>query len=114
MVDMIDLFQQLNAAGGGDARLDRAVADFFSQPLAEYSESTDQSRALVGRVLPGWHLHLGFGASGVLPYAALSSGDIHCEAEAATVPLAILRCLMQAFQAFSLPAVQGQTKPPPA
>ena len=111
MVDHRELSHRLNVAQGGVADLDRLIADFFAQPCLDYSQSTDQSRALVRQVLPDWHLHLGFGASGVLPYAALSLGDRHCEAEAATVPLAILRSLMQAV---SPPEAPGQTEPPPA
>lgn len=110
MVDHRELFRRLNVAQGGNADLDRLIADFFAQPCLDYSESTDQSRALVRQVLPDWHLHLGFGVSGVLPYAALSLGDRHCEAEAGTVPLAILRSLMQAV---SPPEAPAQTAPPP-
>ncbi|KAF0222400.1 MAG: hypothetical protein FD176_2722 [Rhodospirillaceae bacterium] len=111
MVDLRELSCRLNVSQGGNADLDRLVADFFAQPCLDYSESTEQCRALVRRVLPDWRLHLGFGVSGVLPYAALSLGDRHYEAEAATVPLAILRSLMQAV---SPPEAPGQTEPPPA
>jgi len=46
---------------------------------------------LIKGILPQWRLHVGYGVSGVLPYASLTRGDCHFEAEAATVPLAILR-----------------------
>lgn len=97
MVDLEPLSRQLNVAGGGSLELDQAIAAFFSQPAADYTESVASCRSLVACVLPQWHLHLGYDASGVLPYASLSLGDRYHQAQAPTVPLAILRVLMAAL-----------------
>ncbi|WP_431855304.1 hypothetical protein [Azospirillum sp.] len=85
---------ELKAATGADAALDQAIAEAFQAPPADYTESVERCRALVVSVLPGWHLHLGYGVSGILPYAELSNGDQRHVAEAPTVPLAVLRALV--------------------
>ena len=97
MVDLDALSKRLNAAGGGSLELDQAIAAFFNQPMAEYTQSVAACRSLVAGVLPQWHLHLGYDASGVLPYASLSLGPRYHQAQASTVPLAILRVLLMAL-----------------
>jgi hypothetical protein len=87
------LAAQLKAATGPDTGLDAAIAEAFGVPAADYTESAEACRRLVALVLPGWHLHLGFGALGLFPYAVISQGDERAEAEAPTVPLAILRAV---------------------
>mgnify|MGYP001810377415 CR=1 FL=1 len=99
MADLCILSTELNAANGGDPVLDRLIAEAFEQPAAPYTESVERCRALVAACLPQWHLHVGYGVSGVLPYAALSQGQRHVEAEGPTVPLAILRALVMAVSA---------------
>lgn len=94
-VDRADLEHKLASASGGDPDLDRLVAAVFGVTAAPFTEAVEPCRALVASQLPGWHLHVGFGVSGVLPYAALSDAGHHVEAEAPTVPLAILRALLR-------------------
>ena len=49
------------------------------------------------RLLPGWSWHVGWNASGVLPYARIESGPHRLiEAAGPTVPLALLRALVAA------------------
>jgi hypothetical protein len=96
MADWQDLAAALTAATGGDHGLDRAIAEAFAQAPAEYTESVAACRSLVAVALSGWKLHVGYGVSGLFPYAALSSGEIHLEAEAPTLPLAILRVAVAA------------------
>ena len=91
MLDWPELAAMLEAATGADGRLDGAVAAGFGVSPADYTASVDHCRDLVASVLPGWALHVGFGASGIFPYALLSNGDRRHMADAGTVPLAILR-----------------------
>ncbi|MBR9970449.1 hypothetical protein [Magnetospirillum sulfuroxidans] len=110
MIDACALLLRLNAVGGGSQELDQAISDFFEQPAGAYTESVSLCRSLVARVLPQWHLHLGYDVSGVLPYASLSLDQRYHHAEAPTVPLAILRVLLTAL----IPAAgPGRSKPRP-
>lgn len=95
MADWGALAKQLAAATGGDHALDAAIAATFAQPPAEYSISVEKCRALIAAALPGWKLHVGYNASGLFPYAALTRDDVHLEAEAPTLPLAILRVAVE-------------------
>lgn len=96
MAELESLAQRLNAATGADGGLDEAIAGAFGVPPGRYSGSLDACRALVAAALPGWRLHLGFDAAGIFPYAALSQGEHHLEAEAPTLPLAILKAAVAA------------------
>lgn len=91
MTDQDTLSTMLAHALGGSAELDDLVARAYGVPPGPYSESVDRCLGLIKGILPQWRLHVGYGVSGVLPYASLTRGDSHFEAEAATVPLAILR-----------------------
>lgn len=91
MADWQDVESALAVASGGDRGMDVAIATAFGQPPAEYSESVEACRALVAAALPGWQLHVGYDVAGVFPYAALRRDDVHMEAAAPTLPLAILR-----------------------
>ena len=67
-----------------------------------YTGSVDECIALVNRILPNWHWHLGHGPLGIVPYASMTQNDgedgsIHVEATAPTVPLALLGALMKAL-----------------
>lgn len=99
MADWQVLAAALAAATGGDHGLDQAVADAFGQSPAEYTESVAACRALAAAALPGWKLHVGYGVSGLFPYAALSRDETHLEAEATSLPLAILRVAVAAKSA---------------
>lgn len=96
MADWQVLAAALAAATGGDHGLDQAIADAFGQAPAEYTESATACRALIAAALPGWKLHVGYGVSGLFPYAALNRDDVHLEAEAPSLPLAILRVAVAA------------------
>lgn len=95
MADWVALAERLEAATGMDAGLDDTLAQCLSLPVSDYTGSVDAVRSLVATVLPGWHLHVGFDVSGVFPYAAIAQGDIHVEASAPTVPLAVLRAALK-------------------
>lgn len=97
MADWTELASGLEAATGADGALDGAIAETFRVAPADYTASVDGCRALIASALPGWSLHLGYGVSGVFPYAALSSGDRRHMAEAPTVPLAMLRAAVAAM-----------------
>ncbi|RAU22664.1 hypothetical protein CU669_08285 [Paramagnetospirillum kuznetsovii] len=91
-----DLNRRLWLASGSDEELDRDLAALFGQSPHAYSASVEDCRALVTAALPGWRLHLGYGASGMFPYALLSRDGIQIVSDAPTVPLAILRSLVAA------------------
>lgn len=95
MSDLQNLTRLLGDAHGGSAELDELVAKVYGQPAEVYSESVDCCLSLVKCLLPHWRLHIGYGVSGILPYASLTQGESHFEAEAPTVPLAILRVLVK-------------------
>lgn len=89
---------RLAAATGADPALDRAVQAAFGPAEApgDYSASIERCRALLARVLPGWRWHLGWGASGLFPYARLERGGERVSDEGPTVPIALLRALVRA------------------
>jgi hypothetical protein len=91
-----ELSGRLQRAAGADAELDAAVAEGFGVEAADYTASVDRAAALVAGALPGWRLHLGFGASGVFPYASLANDGTRVVCDAPTVPLAILRAAVGA------------------
>ncbi|MGE4281049.1 MAG: hypothetical protein AB7G62_15780 [Magnetospirillum sp.] len=95
MSDLQELTRLLGDAQGGSTELDDMVANMYGQPAGTYSESVDCCLRLVKSLLPHWRLHIGFGVSGILPYASLTQGETHLEAEGPTVPLAILRVLVK-------------------
>ncbi|MBC7905418.1 MAG: hypothetical protein H7Y60_01560 [Rhodospirillaceae bacterium] len=95
MADWGALAERLEVATGADADLDGMLAQSLSLPANIYTGSVDAARALVAVALPGWHLHVGFDVSGLFPYAAITQGDIHVEATAPTVPLAVLRAALK-------------------
>ena len=96
MADWQGLADRLERATGSDPQLDSLVAEAFAVPQSDYTGSLDAVRGLVTAALPGWKLHIGFDATGVLPYAALTGGDVHVEARSATLPLAVLRVAVAA------------------
>lgn len=95
MSDWVALAARLMTTPGPDSALDAAVAEAFEVPAASFSASVEDCRRLAATALPNWRLHVGFGVSGVLPYAALTNGEDRATAEAPTVPLAILRAVVE-------------------
>ena len=96
MSELKILASLLARASGADEAIDHALAAAFATDPAPYSSSVDDCRRLAGRALPGWRLHVGYGAGGLFPYAALVLDESRAMAEAPTVPLAILRALVDA------------------
>ena len=96
-----DLLEKIAGATGADAALDRLIADRLEpgtppEAVPDYTASVDSCLALIGRVLPGWAWHVGFGPRGILPYATLHDEEERFEAVAPTVPLALLAALLKA------------------
>lgn len=83
------LLPRLEAATGPDTALDAALH------CEQVTASAEAARVWAAAALPGWHAHVGFDASGVMPYAAFSRDGHHVEATAPTVPLAILRAAVK-------------------
>ena len=92
-------------ATGADSGLDRAIREALdgaapADGVPPYTASVDACLALIGRALPGWHWHVGWGPGGILPYASLSRDGAgpagRVEMTAPTVPLALLGTLVKA------------------
>lgn len=96
-MDLLQLSRRLEECTGGDREVDAAVAQAFAVPASHYTGSVEACRDLVAQALPGWRLHLGFDVTGVFPYAALTRGATHLEAEAAALPVAILKVAVKAL-----------------
>ena len=98
------LQQRVEAATGSDRELDRELARLLGGGLGggasaappDYTASVDHCVDLVHRVLPGWTWHVGWDATGVLPYATLHRETQLIQASAPTVPLALLKALIRA------------------
>ncbi len=95
------LLKRVRAATGRDADLDRALARRLGhvpgETVPDYTGSVDHCVALIHQDLPGWSWHLGFAADGVFPYASIYNAHARFEAEASTVPLALLTVLLEAL-----------------
>ena len=95
------LLRRDRAATGRDAELDRALARRLGHvpgvTVPDDTGSVDHCVALIHQDLPGWSWRLGFAADGVFPYATVYNADIHFEAEASSVPLALLTVLLEAL-----------------
>jgi len=108
------LLERVQSATGADQRLDSEIAYFFGCVACEqddppaYTSSIDLCVSLIERVIPGWHWHVGFGPKGVMPYASLYTDQLHYEAMAGTVPLALLSALLQAQSAVAKGSVGTQ------
>jgi hypothetical protein len=89
----------LDAATGADPDLDALIAATFARPQAPVSASVEACIELLHELLPGAHWHVGWDASGILPYARIERGrQLHAE-RAATVPIALLRAMIAAHRA---------------
>ena len=96
MADWDELAAALSAATGADAALDRMIAAAFGVEPAEFTGSVGAARAVATGALSGWKFHVGYDANGMFPYAAMTLGDRHIEANAPTVPLSILKAAVAA------------------
>ena len=84
------------------AAIERALAELAGQDSADppdYTASVDRCIELLHRLLPGWSWHVGWNATGVLPYATLHRGEQRVEAAAPTVSIALLKAVMKAHAA---------------
>lgn len=106
--DWLELGRRLERASGAEPELDRMLAEAFGVAAASFTASVPDCRALAESVLPGLKLHLGYGASGLFPYASLTGEGLHVISEAPTVPLAILRSVVAAE------AARARSAPPAA
>lgn len=103
---LTELQSEIASATGRDEDLDQRIARLLDQPsggdsVPNYTGSVDACIALIGRIAPHWHWHIGHGPSGVLPYATLSreggDSDVNrVEDSSCTVPLALLGALIKA------------------
>jgi hypothetical protein len=96
------LAHRLDVATGSDRELDGELARVLGGAApgtvpADYTSSVDRCVELVRAAAPGWAWHVGWDASGLLPYATLHRGERCVEAAAPTVPLALLRALARAL-----------------
>lgn len=98
MGEVTGLTERLAAATGADPAIDAEIARAFAIADDAYTASVETCRILARERLPDWHLHVGYGASGMFPYAALSRGEERFASEAPTLPLAILRAAAAAFR----------------
>jgi hypothetical protein len=104
---LAELEKRLGQATGPDHEIDKEIAtdlddDCDEDGVPSFTASVDDCIALIKRTLPDWHWHVGHGPMGVVPYASMSRSDedadaILIEVSAPTVPLALLRALMQAL-----------------
>lgn len=107
---LTDLIARLAAATGPDPALDQDIAQTLgggntAGERPAYTASIDRCFDLLHQVAPGWHWHVGFGVTGLLPYASLALGPRRFEASAATVPLALLNVIVRAACARANPAI---------
>ncbi len=110
-----DLADAAARATGADPALDAALAAAFGLAEAAFTGSVDDARALAAAALPGWRLHLGFDVAGVFPYARLRNNGLSVEAGASTLPLAIVRAVVQAAaDSPGTPAAPAPSAPPAA
>lgn len=103
------LEETLKEATGPSKQIDRVVSALFheapkTETLVAYTASVDDCIALINKLLPEWHWHVGHGPKGILPYASMSlhdrgSHEVHVESKAPTVPLALLGALVKALKA---------------
>ena len=107
-IDVADLAKKIGNASGPSENIDQAICAALDMDTSKditppYTGSVDECIALVKRILPDWHWHLGHGPLGIVPYATMTrddgaDGSIHVEATAPTVPLALLGALMKALK----------------
>lgn len=92
------LRDRLQRATGSDRGLDQELARLLDAGHAgdppDYTASVDRAIELIRASLPGWRWHVGWSASGVVPYARVSRPGLALEATAPTIPLALLKALV--------------------
>lgn len=99
--ELTSLLDRLRSATGSDRTLDAQIAELVpgiapGDDVPDYTASVDRCLELIHEVLPGWGWHVGYGPSGVIPYATVKHSANRHEASAPTVPLALLSALLKA------------------
>ena len=96
--ELAALARRFNSATGSDRELGAELARVFGgrEPVPDYSASVYRCIDLIHAAMPGWAWHVGWNASGVLPYASLHLGDLLAEAARQPPPLALLKALLRA------------------
>jgi hypothetical protein len=92
------LRDRLERAAGSDRELDRELARLLGpggDEPPDYTASVDHAIELIRGTLPAWRWHVGWSASGVVPYATVSRPGLVIEAVAPTIPLALLKALVR-------------------
>lgn len=92
-----NLRNALDELTGADADLDRLLAEVLGAECDDFSGDATSSRKLVEQVLPNSRLQVGYDVSGVLPNAVLHYSGERFSIVAPTVPLAVLRALIEAL-----------------
>jgi hypothetical protein len=87
----------LQDATGADETIDGALVQCLAISLQDYTSDAPLCRQLVATLVPGARLHVGYDVTGVLPRAVLHTGGARFAGTAPTVPLAILRMLIDAL-----------------
>lgn len=96
-----DLLLRVRRATGSDPEIDAAIAALDPRAAIEassppsFTRSVDACLELLRRTRPGWAWHVGWGATGVVPYVTVSRSERRYEARASTIPLALLDALLQ-------------------
>jgi hypothetical protein len=107
MADLGTLAELLEKLQGGSPEADKALSQALNCAEGPITESVEEASRLVHSTLPDWHVHVGYDASGILPYASLTLGAAHYEAIAPTVPLALVRVLVAALRGIAQEATQA-------
>lgn len=94
--DLTALLERLEAATGSDPGLDHELAQTLQSEQVDYTASVDRCVEMLRTLLPGWSWHVGWGANGIMPYAAVHNGHRRSAATAPTVPLALLTAMLRA------------------
>ena len=97
-MNLSKLESTIRSASGADSNLDRKIASTLHVTDRDFTSSVDACLDLLHEKLPTTHWHVGRTADGVGVYAFLEDGDLKCEAEAVTVPLALLAVIIQGLE----------------
>jgi hypothetical protein len=97
-MNLSKLESTIRSASGADSNLDRKIASTLHVTDRDFTSSVDACLDLLHEKLPTTHWHVGRTADGVGVYAFLEDGDVKCEAEAVTVPLALLAVIIQGLE----------------
>ena len=97
-MNLSELESTIRSATGADSNLDRQIASTLHVTDRDFTSSVDACLDLLHEKFPTTHWHVGRAADGVGVYAFLEDGDVKCEAEDVTVPLALLAVIIQGLE----------------